>query len=104
MKHLFNDLSEIEKQHILEMHKSTKTVVNEQFKPTILTPQEKKPCREMWFELGKKYKVVAETEKIENYIDNKEKVDKLFMDLKKSNAPEYSETNYKTWRPCFFTK
>ena len=30
MKHLFNDLSETEKKHILEMHKETKNIVNEQ--------------------------------------------------------------------------
>jgi hypothetical protein len=94
MKHLFNNLTEIERQHILEMHKTTKTVVNEQ-----LTPQQKKPCREEMFSLGQKYKVVGDNERIEDYIDNQQKVDMLFRKLIQKG--QSSPTNHQTWRECF---
>jgi hypothetical protein len=94
MKHLFNDLSDIEKKHILEMHKTTKKVVNEQ-----LTPKKKETCRESMFELGQKYKVVADNERIEEYIDNQQKVDMMFRKLIEKG--QSSPTNHKTWRECF---
>ena len=97
MKHLFNDLSETERQHILEMHKTTKTVVNEQLMP--LTPQQKKPCREEMFSLGQKYKVVGDNERIEDYIDNQQKVDMMFRKL--IQMDQSSPTNHRVWRECF---
>lgn len=94
MKHLFNDLSETEKNHILEMHKETKNIVNEQ-----LSVGRKKTCREAMFELGQKYKVVADNERIEDYIDNQQKVDMLFKKLIMKD--QSSPTNHRTWRECF---